>query len=555
MARPQIRASDVVFMYVPEPTQYDLYSGTVTGWAGRARSLQERDVQSFRTQVSEAQKRKMRYCGSVDFLVDYAGFIDFRPQDFMDAVCRDLDGSPLRVPWLHDHSYRGHPAYWFCSNNPHYRAYLRDQVQRACAAPIDGLHIDDYRGTFACASWNGGCFCEHCMRLFRDYLKRNRKMPLPTAQAEEFDYSRYLHERGVTAQKYRSQAREVPLRDLFLAFQQEQMMALVRETFEMAERLRGKPLLRSVNSGAHSAEAVVIEPLIDYFCGEVDHHASNGSLSPEPIFVYALVEALGKRQTATASGWDWAWIAANNKPGMVQAWVAQAYAFGSVFMVPHNQWCYTPEKGTHWWKGKPEDFAFLYRFVREHISLFDDHYPLTNTVLRFTDRAFERAKRVAVALVNANMPFAVQYVTNQRQHTAQGVGGRGSVVVTPPDSGEIDAQRLRDILNLPPNAERQIRLETGGQFVASLRSRLTRGQYPVVCHLLNRAYDRDKDSVTPTDVTVYLLRSLVPMRPAPKSVELFVPGGKMQTVPLQQREEHLVFEVKRAGLWTVAALV
>ncbi len=553
--RPSIQASDVVFMYAPEPAQYDIYAGTVTAWGGRARSLQPRDVEAFRAQVNEAKKRRIRYCASVDFLVDFGGFIDFRPEGFMDAVCRDLDGNPLRVPWLHDHSHKGHPAYWFCTNNPDYRAYLMEQVRRACVAPIDGLHIDDYRGTFACASWNGGCFCEHCMKGFRDYLRRTRGMSFPSqGEAEQFDYRQYLRRFGVTAQKFRANPREAPLGEQFLNFQREQMMELVRQVFEQAEQTRSKLLLRSVNSSASSAEAVLIEPLVDYFCGEVEHHASSGTLSQEPIFVYRVVEAFGKRQTATATGWDWAWIAANNKPGMVRAWIAQAYAFGSAFMVPHNQWCYTPDKGTHWWRGKPEDFAFLYRFVREHHYLLDDYHPLTNTVLDFDETEFEEAKRIAIELIIANVPFAVKYWERLIEHVAKGVP-RDSSPVPAYWSMRDDSRRWRGIADLSERSAKQVRVESEGVFVVSPRQRVKRGRYPVVCHLLNRDYDRERDAVNPADVSVSLLRDLLPPGFNPRQADLFTPGQKPRRVPVKRQGEHIVFEVKGAGLWTVAALV
>ncbi|MFN3421859.1 MAG: hypothetical protein ACK40X_09075, partial [Armatimonadota bacterium] len=75
--RPRLNASDVVFMYVPRnEALYDAYAGTVVGWAGRARSRNQQDVQRFRQRVEEAQKRGLRYCGSVDFIVDFAGFIE-----------------------------------------------------------------------------------------------------------------------------------------------------------------------------------------------------------------------------------------------------------------------------------------------------------------------------------------------------------------------------------------------------------------------------------------------------------------------------------------------
>ncbi len=543
-ARPRVEASDVVFMYAAEPRQYDLYSGTVTGWGGRARAREGKPLEEFLAQVQEAKRRGMRYCASVDFLVDFAGFIDFRPNDFMRSVCRDLDDKPLTVPWLHDHSYKGHPAYWFCSNSPDYRAYLIDQAERACLAPIDGLHIDDYRGTSACAAWNGGCFCEHCMSAFRDYLKRQGK--LSADEAERFDYGRYLRQQGITAERYRQNPWTVPFGAEFQRFQREAMMATVKTVFEHAERLRRRPLLRSVNSSASSPEALQVEPLVDYFCGEVDHHAATGKLSIEPLFVYRLVEAFGKRQTATASGWDWAWIAAQEKPGMVRAWIAQAYAFGSLFMVPHNQWCYTPERGTHWWRGKPEDFAPLYRFVRQHRELFDGYLPFTNTLLEIDEPRFGQAKRLAWQLLEANVPFALLYRTpDGRVHTAGNVRTSGYRLLAPDRSAD----------NLPDEVRSQLHVESEGRFVVSLRRHTAQGGYPLVIHLLHRDYRVEGDTVAPADVRLHLGEALLRrLRATPREVTLFSPDGKARTAPLQRHREGVMVEVQGAGLWTVLAL-
>ena len=543
-ARPRIEASDVVFMYAPQPEQYDLYRGTVTGWGGRARQREGRPLEEFRTRVTEAKRRNMRYCASVDFLVDFAGFIDFRPDTFMQSVCRDLDGNPLTVPWLHDHSHKGHPAYWFCTNSPDYRAYLMDQTERACLAPIDGLHIDDYRGTSACAAWNGGCFCQHCMTAFREYLKRKGK--LSASEAERFDYREHLKQAGITAAQYRQNPWKVPFGAEFQQFQREAVAQLIQQVYEKAENLMRKPLLRSVNSSASSPEALLVEPLVDYFCGEVDHHASQKVISVEPLFVYRLVEAFNKRQTATASGWDWAWIAANEKPGLVRAWVAQAYAFGSVFMVPHNQWCYTPEMGTHWWRGKPDDFAYLYRFVREHRDLFDGYLSLTNTLLEIDEARFEAAKRLALAMLEASVPFAVLYRTSDRRtHIASNVRASGYRVLTAEHTPT----------NLPEETQNQLQVESKSKFVVSLRRRAQRGGYPVVIHLLNRDYRVETDSVVPADVTVRLGDVLLKrLGISAREATVFSPEGRAMTATLQKTKERMAVEVKNAGLWTLLAI-
>ena len=157
------------------------------------------------------------------------------------------------------------------------------------------------------------------------------------ADVGTFDYGEFLKQEGITAETYKKSHLNCPLISVFQRFQNETMKERISAVYEYAERLRGRPLLRSINSSASAPRTLVPAALIDYFCGEVRHEAHAVEGPVEPVFVYKTVEALGLRQTATASGQDWAWINGNEKPGLVRLWIAQAYAFGSVFMVPHRQ--------------------------------------------------------------------------------------------------------------------------------------------------------------------------------------------------------------------------
>ncbi|MCS7187101.1 MAG: hypothetical protein RMK89_09135 [Armatimonadota bacterium] len=570
--RPKLNASDVVFMYVPRnEALYEAYSGTVVGWAGRARSKNQQDVQWFRQRVEEAQKRGLRYCGSVDFVVDFAGFMEFRPESFAEAICRDLDGNPITVPWLWDHQHKGHPAYWFCTNNPDYRAYLRDQVERACVAPIDGLHIDDWRGTSACSAWFGGCFCRYCMEGFRNWLKRNftreQLRAMGVENADEFDLRSFLKAKGITAEDWRRRRWQLPFGELFQQFQTEQMLSVVSEVFEYAEHLRGKPLLRSVNSSASSPEALTVAPLIDFFCGEMEHHAASAKVPAEPAFVFRLVEGLGKRQSATAAGHDWAWIAANEKPGLVRTWIAQAYAFGSTFMVPHRQWCYTQEKGTHWWEGKTEDFAFVYRFVRENANLLDGYRSLASLALVYTHANFNEIRSAAIELLKANVPFAILVAepslgvsTSKGELTDYEFLLVGKQPLPSGFAKEIHPKtqviQWNGLDKLPETIRHQVSVKGDGEVRVSLRYKPDSLKAPIVCHLLNQNYDVQTDDVRPTDVTVFISRSLLSkaMRGEPRQAIVRMPKRPPQRVPVRLDKEGLTFSVENLGLWAVVEI-
>jgi hypothetical protein len=581
MTRPLIRASDVVFMYPAEdPSQYDAYLGTVVGWAGRPRTRDAQDVESFRKRVEEAHKRGMRYCGSDDFLVDFRGFIDFRPDNFMDAACRDLDGNPIRVPWLWDHEYKGHLAYWWCTNNPDYQAYLRDQVERACMAPVDGLHIDDYSGTSACSAYNGGCFCRYCMEGFREYLRRSAKTQFSHSGAQlremgieridEFDYREFLKSKGITAEQFKKSRHECPMGEVFQDFQNSRMKQMVREVFEHAEQLRGKLLLRSVNSSASSPRALLPAPLIDFFCGEVPHNAASAQVPTEPAFVFRLVEALNRRQTATASGHDWAWIKANEKPGLVRTWIAQTYAFGSVFMVPHRQWCYTPELGTHWWHGKPEDFAYIYRFVREHASLLDGYRALSKTSLVYTNANFSEIRDAAMKLTEANIPYTIIIADDENlsmRLTAEAIALYEYIIVgsrpLPDEQKEIlemvEAKVIQwEGLSALPNAiKNHLAVEGSDRVRVSIRYNPDDSNAPIVCHLLNQNYEKEKDDVHSVDVRVTLNRNLVAkatVNPDIHTAVIHIPNREPVRLPVVKTDDIISFEVNDLGLWAIVEL-
>ncbi|MGC9328519.1 MAG: hypothetical protein ACP5I1_12860 [Candidatus Hinthialibacter sp.] len=569
--RPAIHPSDVVFMYAADPAgQYDEYQGTVVGWGGRPRSRAPQDVDRFKQLVEEAHKRGMRYCGSVDFLVDFAGFIDFAPDDFMDAVCRDLDGNPLQVPWLWDHKHKGHPAYWFCFNHPSYQKYLLDQAERVCLAPVDGLHIDDYSGTSHCSEFNGGCFCPYCMNGFRDYLQKKfshqELLDLGISSIQTFDYGKHLKEIGFTADEFKRYRKDDPLRKHFQDFQNEQMKIRISAVYKHAEDLRGKPLVRSVNSSASSPRTVIPSPIIDYFCGEIPQHASRQSLNAEPVFVYKMVETLGDRQTATASGHDWAWIKANDKPGLVRAWIAQTYAHGSVFMVPHRQWCYTQELGTHWWRGKPKDFAFLYRFVRVRSALLDGYVSLSNLAVLCTDSDFNALKQCSTALTEANIPHDLLYTpeANQAPRSAHSLKKYQAVLATSEaqsQAGWLQDQGLQIIewngIESLPEAFQQCIITDKPDYVrVSLRVKLDQPAAPLVCHVLNQNYKPGADSIAPCDTTVAIAKPLLSQAGKSQISRAIIhePDKESRTVDVQSNDSAFSFTLDSLGLWAIVEL-
>jgi hypothetical protein len=557
--RPTIKASDVVFMYPANPpSKYDAFHGTVAGWGGRPSNHDEGTIKRFQQRVEEAHKRGLRYCASVDFLVDFKGMIDFRPDTFEQAICRDLDNNPITVPWLWDHTYKGHSAYWFCFNNPDVQAFYKDQAKRACKAPIDGLHIDDYAGTSHCSEFRGGCFCPYCMDGFREYLSKNysneKLKNMEINDIRSFNYKTFLLDKKITAEQFRKSRWKLPLGNIFQDFQNECMKERITAVYEYAEQLRGKPLVRSINSHASSPRTVIPAPIIDYFCGEVGQNAASKKISTNPIFVYRMVEILGDRQTATASGQDWAWIKANNKPRFVRTWIAQAYAFGSVFMVPHNQWCYTQDLGTHWWQGDPKDFADIYKFVRNHAYLLDGFNNDSSLAAIITDADFSSSKKEILELAKSNIPFSIQYYADGLQTINTQIDELAKyqyILCAPAIFRELKkynelASKVSYYNQIDNKLSGAIKIENSDKIVTSLRKNQENKQ---VCHLLNQNYDSETDSIIPSSCTIRIPKELIDTNS--DTVRLYRIDQKSIEIPLKKTNNEIAIEIKNLGLWGI----
>jgi hypothetical protein len=162
----------------------------------------------------------------------------------------------------------------------------------------------------------------------------------------------------------------------------------MQELKELAAETAGHPVPIAANAGLLWPRHLAEYRTLDLFSAETEHHAEQQSLPDLPLFAYRLADAVGRPYAATASGWDWAYIKEHNLPGIVRSWIALSYAAGQCLMVPNRQWCYTPEKGTHWYEGPAEKFAPLYQFVRRQRTLFDDYEAFADIAVVMPHRSY-----------------------------------------------------------------------------------------------------------------------------------------------------------------------
>jgi hypothetical protein len=562
-----LKRSDVVFMYFPEDaTLYEQYQCTVQEWGSRPAEKSGPNFNWWNKKVLAARQRGIRYMSSIDGVVDFKGFINMFPDNFIEAATRDLEGKPIRVPWLMDHDYEGRKAWFWCTNNPNYISFLKDQVERACSADIDGLHMDDYRGTSAIAWWGGGGFCQHCMSGFRTYLKSIYSQAELQQQGvkdlQTFDYGEMLRSLGWTPERYKAEKWKTPLNQEFQRFQTQEMKKRIAWIFSYAEQLRGKPLMRSVNSSAGDWRALFPAQYVTNFCGEIPQGAETKIPSLEPLLAYRTVEALGRMQTATASGGDWAWVKANDKPGLVRCWIAQTYGCGSVMMAPTHQWCHTQKLGTHWWDSDPAEFSGLYRFVRQQAALLDGYQNLAKLGLIYSKQNYQQLKAAVLELAKANVPFAILVAGDEElpARISSEMLGRYSYLLKeektlPAGQQEIyEKARAKKIWldALPRQLKSQVIVRGSGKVRAFLRHKPSDDSAPLVCHLVNQDYDLKADDVKPAKLKLMIGRGIWP-KPVKRAL-LHQPGKESVVLSVVSEERGASVTISDLGIWGIVEL-
>lgn len=393
--------SEVVFMYQADANTYAEYGATVVAWGGKPRPENLEGVKG------------PRFFGSVGMVTEFSRYYERFPQNYSEGLCRDVNGAPVKVPWLTDHQHRGIPYWWCCTQQPLTRQYLRERVIETVKAGAYGVHIDDHMGT-AGGLWLGICFCDRCLEGFKAHLKnlsRNQLDRLGIANPDEFNFRSVAKEWIAADKTQRRSATWHPLWPEWSVYQCRAAAAFMEELHTVANATAGRPVPMGANAGLLWPRHLADYKTLDLFSAETDHHAGARRFADLPLLAYRIAEAVDRPYAATASGGDWAFIKEHNLPGLVRGWIALAYAGGQLFMAPHRQWCYTPEKGTHWYNGPADKFVPLYRFVRAHRTLFDGFETMADLAVVLPHRAYARNQNpwfdVATKLAAANVSYKV----------------------------------------------------------------------------------------------------------------------------------------------------
>lgn len=560
-----MKHSDVVFMYPASPEIYKIYEATWVAWGGASPE-----------RVKDAQALGIHYAASMWTLTAGAENLHKR-RELREAVCKDILLEPIIVPWLWDHTYEGTLTYFGCTNNPTFREFSRDRVVSAMKTGADGLHIDDHLGS-AGSFWHGGCFCDFCISGFKDFLKNGNYADEPErygVRIDDFNYRDFLREQVSSREEYKKRRGELPLTELYHTYQVKSAAAFVSELRKLAEEVKGGPITCSANTFMPNPVHLVVTPNLTHCVCEVDFRP--GDRNPpdaSALVAFKLMDAVGKPMAATASGWNWAYAHAhNNAVGLVRLWIAESYALGHRLMAPHRKWAFTQEKGTHWYQSKPEDFAYLYHFIRGNADLFDDYEPYSQVAVIFCNRSarhrgMARFQEVCKQLADANIPFSVviagddwiedrltidelkrfealvvpepaEFSEEQKEVLRAWETVKGKEVVY---TASLDDVKTSDLG--PPS------LEVIGPSNIWVLPRVRSGS-PLICHVLNRNYSSERDCVEPAQDVEVLLRAPLVGNKSIHSCKLISPDADPIQLDAELRDGGLHIPIPKLGMWSL----
>ncbi|MBT3374085.1 MAG: hypothetical protein HN742_16535 [Lentisphaerae bacterium] len=571
-----LKRSDVIFPYIAPAEAYRRYGATVVAWGFRPWNVDGAELTTeWRRRRDVAHSVGARFQARVELDGAWRRWIDFAPNP-EEAACRSLEGNVLTYKfWAATH--KGHPAYQCCTNSPTYREYLVQQAREALSSEPDMLLLDAIQVTSR-TFWRGGCFCRSCVEAFRAYLRTEVPSEALAKHGIDdmatFDYGAFLRGRGVTDKEFGKQVTRwpatLPLAQEYLTFQHLAARGFIDAFRRRAEEIAGRRLPIGTSTLLRQPRDWWAFPVADHYTIEAMFYAKKRAIPREPIFRYKLADALNTRVLATGvPQWDFTFVRDNALPGLVRTWIAQAYAYGHQFMVPHSMWCGEGDKARY--ESKPGDCDDLYRFVRKYAELFDRYEPVAQVGVLYSNTAFRRWRRqaqdVCYELTKQNIPFRFVIAGDDWMPVdlrEQDLADLKVLVVAPPPivgtkqltvlrvASERtvewpDEDRLFDLL------PRQVTVTGAANVTVLPRARQENASWPFVCHLLNGNYMPGSDSMQPQqDFTVSLSASLLPSPVT--AATLLAPGREAIACRAVRDGDQVRITIPKLDLWAVLRL-
>ncbi|MDI9583986.1 MAG: chitobiase/beta-hexosaminidase C-terminal domain-containing protein [Acidobacteriota bacterium] len=300
-------------------------------------------------------------------------------RDYTIGRARYLDGKPVIASWM-----RAWGMYWGCCNSPEYRKLYLDFATADVDLGADYLQTDGELGNIHLPDW-GGCFCEHCVAGFREFLNNSTtgelRAEMGITDLAAFDYAGYLRDRGTESNvQWRNWKGDPRLAALFVKFQEESMVRFYTETFAAIDAHAGRHVPQS---GNHAGPYRPHHRLFDYFMAETYPYREG-----LPRLLYH-ERILPSREV----GKPYVFTFVTDDVSRTRRFIALSYALGAHVIVP---WDVYTGSDTPRVFATPDQYADLYGFVRANADLLDGYEEAAVTGPGWTDERYDSRPPVRV---------------------------------------------------------------------------------------------------------------------------------------------------------------
>lgn len=544
-----IEKSTVLFTQesVATPFNYDKYKADGIFWGFMPNASIESDVaiNQWVTKVENHTADSKYYFGRGEFDWGWKWMIDFM-DDPSSYWAKNLDGDDINWGNAADNggTYNGQVHSWMSHQGPDFLEWLKYQVDRMTLAPVTHMMFDSQTSATRTLHWLGGDFSVHSMNGFREYMRGNYTAQeltnLGINNINNFNYRQFLLNTGMTLQMYRNRANSIngniPLYKDFVYFQRQSLNDMMEKLFEYIDTIR-PGIEIGATTNVVEPRGYIYSDRLTYLAGEYGHPSDIATSPPiEPLLHYKAAEALDKTLIYFPYPDAFKALYDRSSPRQARAWIAQAYATGSIFTIPGKVWI----GGSNTWDTGWENFADIYEFIHDHNELFDDYEAVSNVALAYSVYASLleggmagslKARQTLEYLVERNISFDIKIFGDPDQPVAPTVSELGQYDVVVHDSdvqyltnaqNQILNQSSSNVIsmdnagNINGNLSWKINVLRNGEWVNYLVSAFPRmssenPSAPYVLHLINRKYDAVEDtSQTHENISVKIPATVFP---------------------------------------------
>lgn len=347
-----------------------------------------------------------------------------------------IEGNDIFSDWLMMPNHE-HKCWMPCGNKSAYTAYIKKNIEMMINAGVGGILIDE-----TSTQWNtfgkvGGCFCNDCIKQFRNYLRQNPCAEIKGLDLSTFNYKKFLLKKGYKENNLIPRAGknrwQVPLIRQWIAFQLTGAEKNVNEYAgyirKYSRKVRGKEILVTANISNCSPLTAFYRETLDIICGE------KGSLDLRQDGWYRFAFGYARGRPTCFSECPGRYIFQMNEDirnGNHDTYilhVLEPYAQGCGMSVPYGAWlgkkkdCIYPNKqladrmgkwlrkNEHFFKAEPvADIAILY----DHYAAFEEEVYKSHITSDDTidmKGFYNNFYKLVQLLCNEHILYRVEYVS------------------------------------------------------------------------------------------------------------------------------------------------